>query len=123
MSSLAIFETQYKNMLSKKWTIFVALILIFIILNPSIDRFKEYTGLVGKNSHYLKRKYNFLIYSIYEDGLNEKKYMGFLLNFFDITSKKQIETTNATRTTSDSTEVLEKSNPKVDEYGVPIKKK
>jgi hypothetical protein len=108
---------------SKKWRIFVGILLFFIILNPGMDRFKEYTGLIGKNGHYLTRKYNFLIYSIYEDSLNEKKYIGFLLNFFDITSKKQLETTNASRTTSDSTEVLEKPNAEVDEYGVPIKKK
>jgi len=57
------------------------------MLNPGINRFKEYTGLFGKESSYLRRTGNFLVFSIYEDTYNEKKYVGALMNFIDISPK------------------------------------
>jgi len=58
-----------------------------MILNPGISQFKEFTGLVGKDSQFIRRKANFLIFSIYEDASNDSKYIGVLMNFINIYTK------------------------------------
>lgn len=59
----------------KKWQIITAIVLLFfIILNPSLKDFREYTG-----DQYVTKKMNFLVLSVYADGSDN--YIGFLLNF------------------------------------------
>jgi hypothetical protein len=75
-------------MSNKKWLIAISILfLVFIILNPDINRFKEYSGLVGRDSHYIRRTSNFLIFSLYQDNQKDKKYIGLLMNFIDVTGK------------------------------------
>jgi len=56
------------------------IILALIFTNPSIKRFKDFVGQSSYSE--LKRKKNFLIFSIYEDR-NDNEYIGILLNFFE----------------------------------------
>lgn len=74
----------FPNM-KKEWKLFIVITLILIILNPSYSNFKEYTGLTGKSAEYLHKKNNFLLFSIYENSADEKKYLAVLMNFIDIT--------------------------------------
>ena len=63
------------------------------ILNPSYSEFKEYTGLTGKDSEHLHKKFNFLIFSIYNNDVNEHNYLAILMNFIDITPGKKYNPT------------------------------
>ena len=63
------------NLKLKKWqAISIIILIIFIILNPSLKDFKEYTG-----DQEVTKKMNFLIVSVYQDGSDD--YLAFLLNF------------------------------------------
>src|ERR1019366_4297615 len=67
----------------RNWII-ILVVLVMTIINPSYSDFKEYTGLTGKDSEHLHKKYNFLIFSIYENDKDKKKYLAFLMNFIEI---------------------------------------
>lgn len=79
-----------KMLLKKIWIVAGIILVLFILLNPGINRFKEYSGLVGKDSRYIKRKYNFVIFSIYEDSYSDKKYLGILMNFININKGSKV---------------------------------
>jgi len=82
--------------LSKKWLLSIFVLIILGLLNPNYTDFKEFTGLTGKNSQALHKKYNFFICSIYENDFNSKRYLAFLKNFIDITpQQKKIESNNS----------------------------
>lgn len=75
----------------KKWWIIAAVILfIFVLLNPNMKQFKEYTGEQegGVYKKHFKRTSNYLIFSIYEYQINgyTNSYLGVLSNFFQIKS-------------------------------------
>jgi hypothetical protein len=60
------------------------ILLLFIFLNPSLDKFKEHLGYV---SHYgLRRTSEFLVCTVYEDGTQDQpvKYLGILSNFIKL---------------------------------------
>jgi hypothetical protein len=63
--------------LKKGWIITIVIILIFSLSNPSLRDFYEHEG--DKDG---RRLYNFLIFSVYEDG-NETD-IAVLLNFFKL---------------------------------------
>lgn len=71
----------------KIWLLIGGVLLLLILLNPGINRFKEYIGLNSKSSKNIKRNNNFLIFSIYEESQNNKKYIGILFNFIEINKK------------------------------------
>lgn len=80
--------------------IFSISFFILLLLNPSMQKFKEYTGSRGTSSDVFKRKFNGLIFSIYErqtfwvdeydrTGPNmPEKYLGVLMNFVFLNSKE-----------------------------------
>ena len=76
----------------KKWIMVtlistVSLLLLFIILNPGMKQFEEFTGMTEERRVYIRRTANYLIYSIYErrfyDNPVPKKYTGILMNFIE----------------------------------------
>ncbi len=73
----------------KKWkillTVLIAVLVIFMLLNPSMKQYREYLGIEAAN---LKRTSNFLIFSTFEsdnDGYT-KKHLGILSNFYVLNS-------------------------------------
>jgi hypothetical protein len=70
--------------LKKGWIIIIAIILLFICLNPSLKDFDEYQG----GNTYIRKEYNFIIFSVYRSSINynknEKLYIGILKNFIFI---------------------------------------
>ncbi|MGI8582376.1 MAG: hypothetical protein ACR2KX_09270, partial [Chitinophagaceae bacterium] len=99
------------------WRIIIVVVIIIIILNPSYTDFKEYTGLLGKDTHYLHKKNNFLLFSIYEDAKYKKTYLGVLMNFIDITYHPNIakaELTDSVLNQMDSTQKLVDVNTLID---------
>jgi hypothetical protein len=70
-----------------KWIITGSILLILIVLNPGMNQFKEYVGNLNMDDVHLSRGANFLIFSIYEEQWmdRDKKYLGLLMNFIDIT--------------------------------------
>ena len=72
--------------LSKKWFITILAVIILGILNPTYTNFKEFTGLAGKDARALHKKYNFFVFSIYENDLTQKRYLGILKNFIYVSS-------------------------------------
>ncbi len=85
-----------KYKLKKGWVIIVVVVFVLILLNPGMKRFKEFSGFDNKKMGYVTRNYNFIVCSIYEDTDHKKKYFGILLNFIDITPKKQSQSSNKT---------------------------
>ena len=75
------------SMYKRNWII-ILIVIVMTILNPTYSDFKEYTGLTGKDSEHLHKKYNFLILSIYKNDVNEHNYLAILMNFIDITQHK-----------------------------------
>ncbi len=73
---------------NKKISIVIAVLLLLIITNPSIDEFRSYQHVAPTNYRtYMGRDINFLIFSIYSgdlDGNRENKYLGILGNFFKL---------------------------------------
>jgi hypothetical protein len=65
----------------KKWIITACIIFLFVITNPTIQSFKAFLG----DSDYdgLRRKMNFMIFSIYEDFRHDS-YIGILGNFIPL---------------------------------------
>lgn len=57
-----------------------AILLLLIITNPGIKRFKDFKGETSYRG--LKRTSNWLILSFYEDS-NGNTYLGMVLNFFE----------------------------------------
>ena len=95
------------SMYKRNWII-ILIVIVMTILNPTYSDFKEYTGLTGRDSEHLHKKYNFLILSIYKNDVNEHNYLAILMNFIDITQHKinteSIVTKDSTGiTVSDST--------------------
>src|SRR4051794_14209635 len=76
--------------INRKWLFIGFILAVFIILNPTYLNFKEFTGITGKDARNLHKKANFLIFSIYQDDLNHKKYFGVVKNFIDITPQSMI---------------------------------
>ena len=76
--------------LKKGWVITIAILLLLIFLNPGYNAFKEFTGLSGDNAAYLHKKANYIVFSVYENADDDKKYAGFLMNFVDITPKTDL---------------------------------
>ena len=71
----------------KKIGVAILLIAVFLSLtNPSIKSFKNYCGTNTYKG--LKKENDFLLFSIYFDEYNEKRYTAFLLNFFEVKKKK-----------------------------------
>ena len=75
--------------IKKGWAIIICIITIFIFLNPSYSDFRDFVG-----NHYqgysIKKKYNFLAFSIYtaNDGDENKEYFAILKNFIRISPKE-----------------------------------
>jgi hypothetical protein len=72
--------------IKKIWLIVMAITIFLIIGNPKKSRFKEY---LGYESSYkaangeLRRKYNFVLFSIYTQGVGYMHvYIGIGFNFF-----------------------------------------
>ena len=80
------------SMYKRNWII-ILVVIIMTILNPGYSDFKEYTGLTGKDSEHLHKKYNFFIFSIYSNDVNEHNYLAILMNFIDITPNKKYNPT------------------------------
>ncbi len=81
--------------LSKKWVTTIFFVIILGILNPTYTNFKEFTGLAGKDAQALHKKYNFFIFSIYENDFTGKRYLGILKNFIYVSpSDKKHETSS-----------------------------
>ena len=75
----------------KGWLWIISLLLILIVLNPTYNNFKEFTGVLGVRSAFLHKQYNLLLFSIYSNESNSKKYIGILKNYFVISSKPKSE--------------------------------
>lgn len=75
--------------IKKGWLILIAILLLFILLNPGYSAFKEFTGLSGNNAAYLHKKANYLIFSVYENADDEKEYAGVMMNFIEIPPKQE----------------------------------
>lgn len=72
----------------KIWIILGTIILLFIFLNPGINRFKEFKGnYTYHNIHQYRRESNYLVFSIYT--YDNEKYIGLLMNFINITPSKR----------------------------------
>lgn len=63
--------------------------LVLMLLNPSLNRYKEYIGIIEgvslndlNDDNYIGRKYNFIIFSIY--GFEDRQHIGILWNFFEV---------------------------------------
>jgi hypothetical protein len=74
------------NKVKKGWLIICGLLLILIILNPTYSNFKEFIGISGTRTNYLQKKSNFLFFSIYHNDIGNRKYIGFLKNFVEISN-------------------------------------
>jgi hypothetical protein len=71
----------------KKWTIISGIIFIILLFtNPSIQRFRDFLG--ERTYEGLRRKMNFMVFSIYEDD-GSNKYIGVLYNFIPITKSNR----------------------------------
>ncbi len=71
----------------KKWLIIWGLIILFIIGNPSIRKFKSYLYNSGTD---IRREYNFFLFSIYTEKnspYNKTYYLGILFNFINLGTK------------------------------------
>jgi hypothetical protein len=94
------------------------ILLLFIFLNPSLDKFKEHLGYI---SHYgLRRTSEFLVCTIYEDGTQDPpvKYLGILSNFIKLNTNNpttEIYTTSDTTKTVDITDTTSKHIPSYQE--------
>jgi hypothetical protein len=70
----------------KKWWLFpLAIVVLFIVLNPTYSDFQQYTGLYGDNTYYLHKRANYLVFSIYENEIHNDdrgRYIGILKNFY-----------------------------------------
>jgi len=69
----------------KIWLIPIAIIIILIIGNPGKQQFKDYLGV--KSDSEIRKKYNFLIFSIWTYEYNAHDhytnvYLGIAFNFF-----------------------------------------
>lgn len=74
-------SSKWWNTYKKKFLYTVAVILLILIIsNPGIKRFKEHEGYSSYSG--LKRSQNWIIFSIYERS--NKRYLGILLNFFEL---------------------------------------
>lgn len=80
------FTKKQKMKIKNKVFYFLGFVFLFLLFtNPSARRYKEY---LGRNSYTgLKRKSNYLLFSIYSTGSVD--YVGAVFNFFEIKSKKQ----------------------------------
>lgn len=65
--------------IKKKWLVTFAIILIFILLNPTIRDFQDYKGLSKTKTVGIRKKFNFLVCTIYE--YHDTYYLGILKNF------------------------------------------
>lgn len=66
--------------MKKSYYVFITIILVFIITNPSIKAFKEY---LGRTSYYqLRRDYNFFLCGLY--NYHGDRYFAVAGNFFKI---------------------------------------
>ncbi len=61
--------------------VFAVILLLLIITNPSVKRFKDFIG--SNSSKGLRRTSNWVLFSYYKDNTDDK-YFGILLNFFHI---------------------------------------
>ncbi len=75
----------------KKWQVIAAIcLLVLIILNPSLSRFREFAGdnKAYLSGHNYKKVYNFVIVSVFYDENFEQGqgiyYVGVLNNFIKI---------------------------------------
>lgn len=63
--------------IKKGWIIFICIVLFFLIGNTSKKMFVDFTGV--EENYYVKRDYNFLVFSVYE--YDNERYIGILFNF------------------------------------------
>lgn len=82
--------------------VFTVIVLLFVLLNPSMNQFKEFLGK-EKISSDCRRVNNFLVYSIYENE-NTDQYVGILSNFIQL--RQKIVNLDV-RSTIDSTKVAD----------------
>lgn len=67
----------------KRWQwIAISIIVIMILLNPGLARFKEYAGLPPNDYGDVQRKADFIVCSLYQYG--NTKYVGLLHNFIEV---------------------------------------
>lgn len=74
--------------MKKKLSISLGVILVLLlILNPSLNQFKEYLGKEDSNMY--RRTNNFFICSIYQNGNDDnERYFAILGNFFHLKTRK-----------------------------------
>lgn len=80
-----------------------AALVILLITNPSLKDFKEFSP----SAYHPYRKSNFFIASVYVG--REHKYLGFIGNFWDITSKYKY--TDIDNKANDSTVIIQAIDP------------
>lgn len=91
--------------IKKGWIITIVPLIVIMVLNPSFASFKEFTTDYKKKDRVIiqKRVSNYLLFSVYEKQIldfsndrqnptitEDEKYVGFVLNFFDITKSTPI---------------------------------
>lgn len=76
--------------IKRGWIVGAATVILLALLNPTYLNFKEFTGISGAQAKNLHKKANFLICSIYSNDLDQKRYLGFAMNFVDITPRPDI---------------------------------
>lgn len=104
--------------IKKGWLLAICIILLICLLNPSMNDFEEFTGMTGVERRvYIRRTSNFLMYSIYEDDSyrgNHTRYIGVLMNFFEIPVHKDIvQVVTPDSTVMDSTASLTSASNKM----------
>ena len=69
--------------IKKIWLVVMAIAIFLIIGNPGKYQLKEYLGYEKSENNSIRKKYNFLLFSIYTEGGGFKRYyLGVCFNFF-----------------------------------------
>lgn len=91
--------------IKKGWIITIVPLIVIMVLNPSFASFKEFTTDYKNKDRVIiqKRVSNYLLFSVYEKQIldfsndrqnptitEDEKYVGFVLNFFDITKNTPV---------------------------------
>ena len=74
----------------KLWLVIICIVIFLILTNPGFKSFKEFKGIhpYAEYNMHVKRNYNFLLFSIYQQANDDAGnygsyyYFGIALNFF-----------------------------------------